>query len=286
MEPKSDHVMRAVTEDGAFRVVAVHTTSTARGAAQAQGAKGDVARNFAKLVTATILVRELMSPDFRVQGILTGSDGVSRLVADSQPDGSARGLVQLARGAQSFSLGEHARLQMMRSLRNGALQQGVVEVPEGTGVGGAIMEYLQTSEQLVSTAAIGALLDDAGDVRAAGGWVVQLLPEASRGPLTVMTNRLEAIAHIEHLLERDDADPAVLLRDILAGMPFERTAESTLRFGCNCSEERIMAGLATISRDDLQSMIDAGEVLDIACDYCGRKYAIPPEKLRGLITEN
>ena len=292
MDPKADHVLRAVTDDGAFRVIAVLTSETAAGAVSSQHAHGSIARTFAELVTATVLVRELMSPDYRVQGILTSADGQNRLVADANPDGSTRGLVQVESGVTVFPMHFGARLQMMRSLRNGALQQGVVEVPKGTGVASALMEYLQTSEQLVCTAAIGVLIDGENDeqkpptIRAAGGWVVQLLPEASRGPLSVMTDRLAKLADIQHLLQSGSADPAVLLADILRDMPYTRTAESTLRFGCSCSEQRVMTSLATIARQDLESMVQAGEMLEIACDYCGKRYTIAPERLRALLAEN
>ncbi|MEO7094513.1 MAG: Hsp33 family molecular chaperone HslO, partial [Polyangiales bacterium] len=221
MDPMVDHVLRAVTDDGAFRVIAVLTRETAAGAVTAQRAHGSIAKTFAELVTATVLVRELMSPDYRVQGILSSADGTNRLVADANPDGSTRGLVQVPDETSVFPMHFGARLQMMRSLRNGALHQGVVEVPKGRDVGSALMEYLQTSEQLVCTAAIGVILDGDEDdtavptVRAAGGWVVQLLPEATRGPLAVMTDRLAALPDLRELLKNGTGDPAVLLGDIL-----------------------------------------------------------------------
>src|SRR5687768_17894744 len=48
----------------------------------------------------------------------------------------------------------------------------------------ALMAYMQTSEQVVSMLAMGTLLEDAR-VSAAGGYLVQLLPEVGRGPLMV-----------------------------------------------------------------------------------------------------
>jgi redox-regulated HSP33 family molecular chaperone len=30
-------------------------------------------------------------------------------------------------------------------------------------------------------------------------------------------------------------------------------------------------------------MIDAGEVLEISCDYCGHEYKIAPQELKGLL---
>ncbi|MDB4996681.1 MAG: hypothetical protein JWM74_4113, partial [Myxococcaceae bacterium] len=46
-----DSVLRALTDDGAFRVVTVNTTSTVRAAILAQGTTGEAARVFADLVT-------------------------------------------------------------------------------------------------------------------------------------------------------------------------------------------------------------------------------------------
>jgi len=63
------------------------------------------------------------------------------------------------------------------------------------------MAYMQTSEQVDTMLAVSALLDDTGNIRAAGGYMVQLLPEVGRGPLMVMTERLADFRTIEQQLE-------------------------------------------------------------------------------------
>jgi len=79
----SDLVVRALTEDGAFRVIAARTTETAKGVAESQKASGPRALLLAEMVTAAILVRETMAPDLRVQAILQGEDPKTRIVTDS-----------------------------------------------------------------------------------------------------------------------------------------------------------------------------------------------------------
>ena len=140
----------------AFRVIAVRTTETAKDVASSQKARGPRARLLAEMVTAAVLVRETMAPDLRVQAILQGNDPKTRIVADSFPDGTTRGLVQLRDGAD-VSLGERSVLQMMRTLHNGQIQQGVVSVNQASGISGALMEYMQASEQVVSFAAVGVM---------------------------------------------------------------------------------------------------------------------------------
>jgi molecular chaperone Hsp33 len=280
-----DHVLRAITEDGAFRVVAARTTDTVQGVLDAQRPDDAVAKLLGDLVTGTIFLRETMAPDHRVQGILTGDDGQSRVVADAQPDGSTRGLVQLARGRTSFPLGAHSRLHMMRSLYTGALQQGVVAFPEKGDVSSALMEYMQVSEQIVTFVAVSSIVKD-GKCEAAGGYLVQLLPEAQHEGLAAMTQRLSSFSHVDALIASAAGDPAALLAAVLQGHPFRRVGEDALRFGCACSEERLAASLATLPKNDVKELVETGEVLEITCDYCKKEYGISPERLRGLLSDN
>lgn len=292
MDPSThgDQVKRALTDDNAFRVITVDATQTVRGAIHAQKAQGEVARVFAELVVGAVLVRETMSPDLRLQAILQAGDGAVapwRMIADAQPDGLTRGLVQLRNPAENevFSLGKGARLQVARTLHNGALHQGVVEAPESGGISGALMGYLLASEQVASTIAVGVHMKD-GEIAAAGGYVVQLLPELAEGPLAIMTERLHHFDPIEKLLASGGADPTTLMSELLYGMPYAEVGTASVHFGCNCSRERILATLATLPRTDVQELLASGTPVEMTCDYCGTEYAIEPAVLQGLIDPN
>lgn len=203
--PQSDTVLRAMTDDGAFRVITTSTSNTVRGVAQAQGVRGGTARTFGDLITGSILFRETMAPQLRVQGILKGSGGSGSLVADSHPSGKTRGLVEIKAPASEVSLEQGAVIQMMRTLPSGRINQGVVAVPPEGGVSEALMAYMQTSEQVVSVVSVATLLSGE-EVLAAGGYMVQLLPEVAPGPLAVMTERLEAYQGVGDKLQHHELD--------------------------------------------------------------------------------
>lgn len=280
----SDTALRAITDDGAFRVITIQTTDTVRGATAAQGVTGKIAHVLADLLTGSILVRQSMAPDLRVQLILQPNPTM-RLVADSHPEGIARGLAQIAPGAD-MQFGPKSVLQVARTLHNGVIQQGVVQVMEEGGVSGGLMRYMQLSEQVVSMIAVGCHIGPTGEILAAGGYLVQLLPEVEQGPLMVMTERLKDFVDIVPLLADGKGEPATLMSELLYGMPYTMVGQDVVKFGCTCDETRLAATLATLPTEDIESMITDGRVIEASCDYCGRNYQFAPERLRGLLAKS
>ncbi|MFO0742776.1 MAG: Hsp33 family molecular chaperone HslO [Labilithrix sp.] len=278
-----DNVLRALTDDGAFRVIAADTTATVRGAIEAQKPEGiELTRAFADLLTGAVLVRESMAPDYRLQAILQGNDKRSRLVADTHPDGSTRGLIQLPSDAKTLAY-DKGVLQVARTLHNGSLHQGMVEVPSNNAtISGALMAYMQTSEQVATVIAVGCHFA-AGEVVAAGGYMVQLLPEVEEGPLMVMTERLRDFEDIVPYLARGAASPSALLAETLYGMPYTKVGDRPVSFGCYCSPERLMGSLASLPRSDIESLLAGGKTLDIECDYCRKNYKFTTDQLKSLL---
>ncbi len=281
-ERQGDHAVTAVSNDGAFRVIVVRATETARGVIDAQKVEGKMAEHLAELVTGTALVRLTMSPAYRVQGLIRGADKKGLLVADSYPDGATRGLVRSPDTA--LKMGEGALMQVMRTLANGSMHQGVVEVSREHGMSGALMNYMLESEQVTSAIGVGVVPSDAG-IAIAGGYIVQLLPECTDPPLAVMYERLRTdFADLPTVLTASGGDPRALLSEILYGMPYTETQEHELAYRCSCSSERVLASLASVGKADLEDMVRSAEPLFITCDYCNTPYEVAPEALRGLIT--
>ncbi len=273
-----------MTDDGGFRVMTARTTDTAQGVIDTQRVTGDVARWLADLVTGTTLVRETMAPTYRVQGIIHGVARSGALVADSHPDGGARGLVQ-RKGGDDPIVASGAVLELMRTLPRGGVQKGMVAVPEAGGLSSAFMAYLQESEQVVSMIAMGAVLED-GRVRAAGGYLVQVLPELSEAMLAIMTERLTDLPPIESMLRDERTTPETMMEELLYGMPHTQLADSPVSFKCRCDAVRLMASLATLPREEVVEMVRDGKPLEIQCDYCQKEYRIDPEQLRGLLVQS
>jgi molecular chaperone Hsp33 len=175
---------------------------------------------------------------------------------------------------------------MMRSMPNGSLHQGTVAIPEDGRIASGMMAYMELSEQVLSMASVATVLaEDGRTVKAAGGYLVQLLPEVrdARGVLLLMSERMKDFVEIAERIVATDAAPEHLVEEILYGMPFTYLESTEVRFGCQCNRERVMASLATLGREDLEELVSSDEVLDLRCEYCGRDYQVSPEHLRGML---
>ncbi|MCC6620427.1 MAG: Hsp33 family molecular chaperone HslO [Deltaproteobacteria bacterium] len=301
-----DRVLRAITVDGGFRVIAARTTALVQEAVRVQKVHGHDAQVFGELLTGAVLVRETMAPGHRVQAILS-REGRGTLIADSHPEpdpptdppplselaaqGTSAERAALTRGLVSRRedgvglpiVSEGAVLKLIRSMPRGRLHQSIVEAGDG-GINEAIMRYLQESAQVYATLGIATVVE--GDrVVASGGFIVQLLPELEDGPLAVMTERL---AHdfepLADILAEHDADASWLLGELLHGMDHEILADGSLRWGCDCSQARVLGAIVTLGRDELVEIVERGEVLELTCEYCTRPWKIGAEQIRGLLT--
>lgn len=275
-----DCVVRAMTMDGAFRSIAAVVTDTARAALASQSTGDELGLRLAELLAAAVLVRETTQPSRRVQLVWRDARGGS-LVADALPDGQCRGLVNPGEATEVLTDGEH-RLLVNYTLLNGALHQGVVSVPEGDDIATAIMRYFKQSEQIVAMVAISAL-PGPGGVRAVGGYVVQLLPEATREVIDAMTDHLGNLEPIATLIEGRGRTGAELSELVFTGFPAAHLATSPVQFGCTCSEVRVMTSILTLPDAEVDAML-TGDPLEVRCDACGRQYVITPDALRDFRT--
>jgi molecular chaperone Hsp33 len=282
MTRSSDHVIRAMTDDGAFRVLVARTTDTVRRIAEVQDLAGVSAACLGEVVTAAVLVRETMAPANRVQVLFTDKIG-TRLVGDAHPEGNTRGLAQITDEVLGVLPGEGGILQVVRIVRSGQPHQGYVETTDEGGVAGALQQYFAQSEQIETMLGLACVVDDEGGVRHAGGIIVQLLPEVTEPPLARLRARLDELGDFRTRLVRHRADPAVLLAELLDGFEHTMLADSAVQFRCTCGPDRAVGAASTLGREELQQLLETGEELAITCDFCRTRYTVGAADYRRIL---
>lgn len=281
----SDRVVRAMTDDGSFRVIVANTSETCREVCRRQNLKGETARLLSELITGAVLVRETMAPWLRAQAIAVGAARKGKLIADVYPDGSSRGLAQVNDNGGEFEFGDGALLQVMRGLANGKTHEGTIDMKDSTGISDALMAYMHQSEQINCVIHVCAQ-QNGRSIQQSGGYIVQLLPEATRPAHMIMTERLDTFPSLQEILAPSEPWLEQVLDEILYGMPFTILEQSDLQFKCQCSQARVLTSLASLDRESLRELISVNQVLEVECDYCGENYQIMAERLRSLLSEN
>lgn len=286
---RQDMAVRAMTNDGSFRVIAIRTTDTARAAIlKHEDLRSPSDRQLlAELLTGAVLVRQTMAPQHRVQVILRqGQTSPVQIVADAFPEGLTRGLVQKPEGGEEepFSYGPDNLLQVMRVLFNNELQQGIVHAPAVGGISQALTDYMLQSEQVASAIDVASVMNDAGDVVSAGGFIVQMLPEANEETIAVMLEKLEQREALATTLSREGMSPRQIISELLGDLEHTFLGDEEVFYGCTCSELKLVSAMATLGSEEIERIIEDGEVMDVTCDYCSTHYKIGPEQLRPLLS--
>ena len=277
-----DIALRTICDEGEFRILIARSTATATGILEAQKPDQDHRDLVVDATTAAILLRLTMSPDNRLQVVLQNKAAQS-LVIDSHPDGITRGLLR-PHGVNVLGTGAGTLLSIHRTLFDGKIHQGVVETDEEQTLADAITGYLSHSEQINSVVALGHRFE--GDrLTFAGGYVVQLMPAAERADeatLALMTARLEQLPPVTELFEEAKGELQSVADELYGPIKSRTLGEELFKSGCNCSADRFVDGLNSLGDDDLRGLVEADEVLEIGCDYCGTTYAIDPADLRSI----
>ncbi len=279
-----DHALRTLGDEDNFRILVIRNTHTAADILDAQGPlDADTAGLLTDMVTASLLLRLTMSPDYRLQTILQNRS-IGNIVTDSHPDGITRGLVRIADG-QRLRTGDGTLLSIHRSMYGGDIHQGVVETSDGQGIGDAVAGYLHHSEQITSVVHIDHRVDDDGQLQFAGGYVVQLVPGKSDiddATLAIMTARLDNLPSIADLFDAADQDSQAVADELYGPIPFKALGQNDFHSGCVCSADRVIKALSTLSDDDIADLRSDGDDVTVDCDYCGAAHTIDLDDVQRL----
>ena len=282
-------LVRAMTDAGAFRVLAVDATGAADAARVAHDLAEPEAVALARLLSGCLLIRSTIHPNDRLQVTLNHNGSVGDLSVDAWPNGIVRGRVLSAakKNPNNPPVGDVGVVEVARSRRGmEGVHQSATLMITGT-IQDEFQLYLLESEQIASAIVLHAETASDGSIAWAGGVLVQLLPEAGPDDLKVIVPRLEALLET---MKKEQSEPitpeALIAQSVPDALPYTIVAEEKFAFGCNCDETRVLSALATLPKEEVQDILEQNEVLELSCGYCGKKYNVRPERLRSLLETN
>jgi molecular chaperone Hsp33 len=151
--------------------------------------------------------------------------------------------------------------------------RGTVIIRTGE-IGDDIAFYLQQSHQIPSVVALGIHVNSYGRVEAAGGVLIELMPGASDQTIALLEKRVaEAPAISQRILEGATAED--LVKDYLSDfnlLPMDH--DHPIAYHCRCNLERVKRSVTLLGLQDIDEILNEKKPLDVACEFCGRKYEV------------
>ena len=119
-------------------------------------------------------------------------------------------------------------------------------------------------------------------VRAAGGYLVQLLPGAGEDTIARLEENINAVKPVSTMID-EGMGPREIIETVLAGFFPEILDEREVRYRCTCSKQRVERALLSIGREDLEKLAEEQETTEVACHFCDKKYTFTRAELEALL---
>ena len=287
-------LVRAMTRDGFVKAVAVTTADIVERARQIHKTLPTATAALGRLLSAASMMGNMQKVE---NGSITlqvkGGGPLGTVLAVSDAEGNVRGYVQNPqisllekyRGKLDVgaAVGTDGMLTVIRDLQMKEPYVGSVELVSGE-IAEDITEYFVQSEQTPTACALGVLVDVDQSVRAAGGYLIQLLPGAPDEVIDKVEAGIKKAGAVTAMLEAG-LTPEDILGQVCGdlGVMFLETTE--VAYKCYCDRERVTAALISLGRQELTEIMAEGKAFPVECQFCDQVYSFTPEDIRGLLKE-
>ena len=286
-----DYMLRAMSRDGHLRAFAVNSKNLVADAYKAHNTTPVVTAALGRLLSAGVMMGAMCKGDADILTISLKGDGpVGSVTVTADSKGRVKGFA--ANPNVELPLKPNGKLDV-----GGAVGHGTLTVIKDLGlkdpyigqtelVNGEVAEdltyYFAASEQVPSSVGLGVLVNPDGTVRQAGGFIVQVMPDAPDELIDVLEKNIGALKPVTTSLESGESIEDILA-DVFANIEYDITSNSDISFYCNCSRDRISKALISVGEADLKSMIDEGKEIEVKCHFCNKGYKFTVEELGEML---
>jgi len=284
-----DRLIRGVSPAGTIRAAAVTARDMVERARQIH--------QTLPLATAALgralMAASMMGDDLKQEGAsltlqLKGDGPLGAITVVSDVCGNARGYLQ--NPAAELPLRADGKLNVGAGVGEGVLTvikdlgekepfSGKIPLQNGE-VAQDIAAYFAMSEQIPTVCALGVLVDIDQTVKHAGGYLIQLLPNADEETAVRLENRVIALPTLTAMLDSGLSMESIL-RKLIPG--FQPSACHPVEYRCACSKERVERALISLGKQELLRLAGEQEQTEVTCQFCDRVYHFTKKELLSLI---
>ncbi|MDB8793209.1 Hsp33 family molecular chaperone HslO [Romboutsia sp. 1001216sp1] len=286
-----DYVIRATAGEGQVRAFVATTTNLVEKAREVHGTTKVATAALGRTLTATSIMGLMMkNKGDKVTVIIKGGGPIGTILTTSDSTGMVKGYVQNPQVEVPDY--ENGKLNVAAAVGT----DGVVKVIKDLGlrepyngayplVSGEIAEdfthYFALSEQTPSVVSLGVLTTEY-EVEHAGGFVVQLMPDATEEIISQLEQNISKLDSITNMM-LEGKTPEDILSIVLEGLKPRILDKIEVGFECECSKEKVGEALVSIGKRQLQEIIEEDKKAEIGCQFCNSKYNFNEEELIELL---
>lgn len=288
-----DYLIRAIAANNEIRVFAVDSTGICEYARKIHNNSRLASESLGRMMSVGLMMGQMLkSNEDKLTLQILGDGPMHHIIVTSGLSGTVRGYVSnpsvtLEGDSTQFdilkAIGPNAALTVIRDM--GLKEPYVSSIDLHSGdIADDFTFYFVQSEQTPTSVRLGVLTDESGEVKASGGFIIQLMPFTKQEVISKLENNLQKALYVTDYF-REGKTVEEILKTVLDGFDFTITDRKPVSWGCNCSYERGKEVLGTLKDSDLETMIEDGENIEVNCDFCAKTYVYTPEDLREILSK-
>lgn len=286
-----DQIIRATAGNGSIKMAVIDGRDLVQRAREIHDCSPTAAAALGRTLCAASLLGEMMKEENATLTIrINGGGPIGSVIAVSDSAGYVRGTVgdptadpprrrdgKLNVGA---AVGRSGMLTVSRDLGLREPYIGSTELVSGE-IAEDLTAYLLESEQVPSACALGVLVAPDRSIRAAGGFIVQLMPGADEALISLLEDNIFMMDQLTTILDEDGAE--AIFDQVLKGLEYHVVGRVPVGYRCYCSRDRVEEAIACVDTSELEEMIGAGKEIQVSCQFCDARYTFSPLDLRRIL---
>lgn len=288
-----DYLVRGLGFNGSVRAFAADATETVAEAQRRHQTWPTASAALGRAMTAGVMLGAMLKGDDKVTLKIQGGGPIGAILVDSDADGRVRGYVTNPQTQIDSSVkgkldvkgavGTSGMLSIVKDL--GMKENFTGQSPIVSGeIAEDLTYYFAVSEQVPSSVGLGVLVDTDNSILAAGGFIIQLMPDTDDETITAIEKRLAQIEPVSTMIQRG-LTPEGILEAVLGEGNVQILDKMPVKFECNCSKERFAEGIMALGEEEIREMIEEQGMAETQCHFCLEKYQYSKEELEALIDE-
>ncbi|MEE0830180.1 MAG: Hsp33 family molecular chaperone HslO [Longicatena sp.] len=219
---------------------------------------------------------------------INGGGPIGTILVDAYHDGHVRGFVSdphimlqyndTGKLAVGHAVGTNGYLEVVKDLNMKENWSGTVALQSGE-IAEDFAYYFTASEQTPSAVSLGVLVNPDNTIQAAGGMIIQMLPDAKEEDIVKVEQALSKMKQMSTMINESESLEQIL-ETYFDDVKILTTQD--IAFSCHCDRASMKRALSTLSKEDLQAMIEEDHGCEITCNFCNEHYFFNEEELKEL----
>ena len=142
--------------------------------------------------------------------------------------------------------------------------------------------YFLQSDQVPSAVGLGVLVDVDYSIKAAGGFIIQLMPDATEEQISKLEENLKGLPSVTSILDQYH-DAEKLIEILMKDIDFKILEKRDIAYKCNCTREKVEDAIVSVGPKEIEEILREDKKAEVSCYFCDKVYNFEEEDLERML---